>query len=182
MARSNTESINISKIRSQLRVVITFSLPISDDVKDRLKFLYLREAILDKRLPSEPESDKSTIDATIVDAYRENKVDSILDMIDEDVLVYIAWPIIQKKAAEVENVQNLWLRWFFAAAFQLFGFFFLSRYNIESFKAPDIAPGSEFELGHLYGARSKMEQKALKLYQNYVEKTRFNCLVIKIGE
>lgn len=110
MARSSTGSVNVSEIKRQLRVVITFSLPISDDVKDGLKLLYLEEAILDKRPPSEPESDKLTIDATTVDAYRGNKVDFMLDMIDEDALIHIAWPIIQKKAAEVESVQNLWLK------------------------------------------------------------------------
>ena len=94
MARSSTESVNVSEIRRQLRVVMTFSLPISDDVKDELKLSYLGEAILDKGSLSEPRSDKSTINATTVDAYGGNKVDSMLDMIDEDALVHKAWPII----------------------------------------------------------------------------------------
>lgn len=69
---------------------MTFSLSISDNIKDGLKLLYLREAIFDKELPSKPESNKSTMDATTVDVYRGNKVDSMLDMIHEDALVYIA--------------------------------------------------------------------------------------------
>ena len=96
---------------------MTFSLPISNNVKDGLKLLYLREAILDKGPLSEPESDKSTMDATTVDAYRGNEVDLMLHMIDKDMLVYSAWPILQKKAEEVESVQNLWLKQFFAVAF-----------------------------------------------------------------
>ena len=83
---------------------MTFNLLISDDLKYELKLSYLGEIILDKKLPLEPESDKSTIDATIVNAYRGNKIDSMLDMIDKDELVYTAWPIIQKEAVEVESV------------------------------------------------------------------------------
>lgn len=90
MARSSTGSLNVTEIRKQLRIIMTFSLPISDNIKDGLKLLYLREAILDKKPPSKPESNKSTIDATTVNVYRGNKVDSMLDMIDEDALVYIA--------------------------------------------------------------------------------------------
>ena len=89
MAWFSMWSVNISEI-----IVMTFSLPISDDIKDGLKLSYLGEAILDKRPSSEPESDKSTIDAITLDAFGRDKVDSMLDMIDEDALVYTAWPII----------------------------------------------------------------------------------------
>lgn len=89
MARSSTRSINVNTIRRQLRVVMIFSLPISDNIKDRLKFSYLEEAILDKGLLSESEFNKSTMNATIMDAYGGNEIDLILDMIDEDALVYI---------------------------------------------------------------------------------------------
>lgn len=94
MARSSTGSVNVSEIRRQLRVVMTFSLPISDDVKDRLKFSYLREAISDKGPLLELEFDKSTMDATTIDAYGGDKVDLMLDMIDKNTLVHTAWPII----------------------------------------------------------------------------------------
>lgn len=69
---------------------MTFNLLISDDLKDKLKFSYLEKTILNKGLLSEPKSDKSTIDTIFMNVYKSNKVDLILDMIDEDALVYIA--------------------------------------------------------------------------------------------
>lgn len=73
---------------------MTFNLPIPNDIKDGLKFLYLGEAILDEKPPLEPESDKSIIDAIIVDEYEGDEIESMLGIIDEDLLVHTAWLII----------------------------------------------------------------------------------------
>lgn len=182
MARSSIGSVNVSKIKKQLRVVMTFSPLISDDVKDGLKLSYLGEAISDKGPLLKPESDELTMDDTTVDAYGGDKVDSMPDMIDQDALVHTAWPIIQKKAAEVESVQNLQLKQSLTAAFQPLGPFFFGRHDIESLKMPIIVPGPEFELGCLYRAGSRMKRKALELHQDRVEEARLDCLAMEIVE
>lgn len=74
------------------------------------------------------------------------------------------------------------MKHFFAVVFQLFGSFFLGRYDFELIKTPVIAPGAKLELGCLYKARSMVECKALELHQDCVKETRLDALAIEILE
>lgn len=80
---------------------MTFSLPISPDIKDGLKLAYLGSNIPDEGPPSEPESDSNISSSTSI--YGDNEIQSMLGFIDKDALTEMAWPAIQKEAADIES-------------------------------------------------------------------------------
>lgn len=137
---SSTRSVGASEIRRQLRVVMTFPLPIFP-IKDGLKLANLGGNIPDEGPLSEPESD-STFSST-TRTYGDNEVQSMLGFLVEDALVEIAWPAIQKKALDVESAQTLQLKLSLAVAMQSLDPLFLDRYDLESIKAPVIASNGE---------------------------------------
>lgn len=55
-----------------------FNLSISDNLKDKLKFLNLKKAILDKKLLLKPKFNKLIMDTIIINIYKNISIDLIL--------------------------------------------------------------------------------------------------------
>lgn len=83
---------------------------------------------------------------------------------------------------DIEFAQTLQLKRSLTIAMQYLDPFFFGNYDLKSIKAPVITLGDKSGFGYLYEVMLKMEQKALKLYQDRVEEARLDCLLMEIVE
>lgn len=136
-------TVEVSKIRQQLCMVITFPSPIFVNLKDKLWLAIIKENLSDKELPTNLESDTSS--STAPTSYRREELETMLGFMDEDELACTAWPRIQKKVTKVKNTQSLYLKCSLAVAFQPFGPLFFGRHDFKLIKASVITPRAELE-------------------------------------
>lgn len=87
MARSITGTVEASKIRYQLRAIMMFALTHPDGLNKRLRFNITDNALADKLLESDPESDTSTLSSG-ANTYGKKKVESMLGYVDKNAIVH----------------------------------------------------------------------------------------------
>ncbi len=142
---------------------MSFALPLSAGLNKALCLDIIDEALPDQATVTDLNSDASALSFG-ASTYRGEKVESMLGYVDEDATVCATWPKIQREDAEIEAAQTNQLKRSLAVALQPLSPPFLGRHNVESIRAPVIAPGPEFELERLYRVGSKMEQESLELH------------------
>lgn len=89
MARSIISTMGASKIRRQLRAIMTFVLPLPDGLNEELYLNITNEALLDELLVSDPESNTSTLSSD-TSTYGGEEVELILGYIDKDAVIHAA--------------------------------------------------------------------------------------------
>ncbi len=101
MASSSTGTIGANEIRRLLYIIMTFSLPISKELREFLRLIPFEDALSEEGPPSDPESGSTP--STGSSTYGRDEVSSMLHLIDENALACATWPGIQKEAADAEN-------------------------------------------------------------------------------
>lgn len=93
MARSITSTMGASEIRYQLRAIMSFAFTHPDGLNKGLHLNITDEALANKPLESDPESDTSTLSSN-ANIYGEKKVESMLGYVDKNAVVHAIWPKI----------------------------------------------------------------------------------------
>lgn len=96
MARFIISTVEASEIQYQLHTIITFALPLPNSLKKGMCLNITDEALTDKPLVSDPESNTSVLSSGI-STYGGKEIESMLGYIDEDTVVPVTWPKTQKK-------------------------------------------------------------------------------------
>ncbi len=142
---------------------MSFALPLPTRLNKALCLDITNKAFSDQMTVTDLDSDASALSSG-ASTYRGEEVESMLGYIDEDATVCAIWPKIQREAAEIEAAQTNRLKRSLTIALQPLGAPFLGQHDVESIRAPVIAPGPESELRQLYGAGSRIEQRFLELH------------------
>lgn len=88
MTRSITDIIGASGIRRPLHAIMTFALPLCNGLNEGLHLNIIDEALLDKALVLNPESNTNALSSN-ASTYRGEEVESMLGYVNKDVIVHV---------------------------------------------------------------------------------------------
>lgn len=105
MTRSTTGTVGASKIRRQLRAIMSFALPLPAGLNKTLRLDITNKALPDQATVTDLDSNTSA-SSSGASTYGREEVESMLGYVDGDATICAIWPKIQREAAEIEAAQT----------------------------------------------------------------------------